>query len=100
MIPLLAEDGSISNDLFKWLCGGEALAIIAMAGYIVKLQATARSDMLANLPVLTLAREMLESVKTTMDTMKTTMNTMTTAMSTMTAELREMREAVQRCGIK
>lgn len=86
MIPFLAEDGAIANDLFKWLCGGEALAIIAMAGYIVKLQATARADMLANLPVLTLAREMLESVKTTMDTM--------------TTELREMRETVQRCGLK
>ena len=86
MMLLLAEDGSISNDLFKYIAGALALTVIGLAGYIVKLHATARSDMLANLPVLTLAREMLESVRETM--------------VVMTAEMKELREAVQRCGLK
>lgn len=34
MIPLLAEDGAIANDLFKWIAGGEAVAIMALSTFI------------------------------------------------------------------
>lgn len=37
MIPLLAEDGAIANDLFKWIAGGEALAIVGLSGFIAVL---------------------------------------------------------------
>ena len=100
MIPLLAEDGSISNDLFKYIAGALALTVIGLAGYIVKLHATARSDMLANLPVLTLAREMLESVKETMAAMTARMEAMTAKVDAMASEMKELREVVQHCGLK
>ena len=81
---LLAEDGSISNDLFKYIAGALAFAVVGLCGYIVKLQATARTDMMANLPVLTLCREMLENVKETM--------------AAMTAEIAQLKAAVERCS--
>lgn len=93
MIPLLAEDGAISNDLFKYLCGGLVLAVVGLAGYIVKLHATGRADMLANLPVLTLAKEMLESAKTAMEAMSAEIRAMR-------EELSDLRKAIEECRLR
>lgn len=63
MIPLLADDGAVSNDLFKWVAGGEAVAIVAMSLFIVKLVGMGRSDLIALIPVLRENNELLKEVK-------------------------------------
>lgn len=63
MNPLLAEDTAVANEIFKYVAGGEAVAIVALSVTVWKLVMMGRNDIIALIPVLKENNELLKDVK-------------------------------------